>query len=294
MKKQLLIIGGVAIIMATLSFAGAGSAAGTARNNEGACAVARREREEQREALPAIQNELRQEREARTRRGDEICIDATHVNLKSVLGINEALLTDTNRFAIVESRTGRHTLQLDTPFGGFGEAIVYIDGPLYLRRLMRRLIRSRQQNGSAGYKERRLGSIALRRCLPDTATDKEFLSEWQSSCDFVASILGVEAPRVQLTNVKEWRKDLANGRSGLLDFRRFSRVIFDVANDQKIVVRLDEPVYAMRDGKVAVVRSGQIFIDIGFRYSSENSDGRDQLLEAIETALGRTEANDDP
>ena len=29
-------------------------------------------------------------------------------------------------------------------------------------------------------------------------------------------------------------------------------------------------------------------------YSSENGDGRDQLLEAIETALSRTEANDDP
>ena len=42
MKKQLLMIGGCAIMMATAAFAGVGSAEGAAQNEEDAVAVAKR------------------------------------------------------------------------------------------------------------------------------------------------------------------------------------------------------------------------------------------------------------
>ena len=274
MKKQLLMIGGGAIMMATAAFAGVGSAEGATRDKADVGAVARRE--EQRRSLLAIQNELRQQRAERQReeqsgRGDDIRIDAKHVCLRSVLGINEELLADTNRFAIVEGRTGRQTLQLDTPFGGFSEAIVYIDGALTG-------LLSRRRTGTTGCKLHRLHSVALRRWLPDTATDKDFLSEWQASCDFVASILGVGVPKVQLADVKEWR----NRRHGLFEFRRSSRVTFNVANDQKVVVCLEEPVFAIRDGKFIVVRPGLIFINIDFNHNRllcdapQNGKGEDE------------------
>ena len=121
--------------------------------------------------------------------------------------------------------------------------------------------------------------MALRRWLSDTATDKDFLSEWQASCDFVASVLGVGAPKVQLADVKEWR----NRRHGLFEFRRSSRVTFNVANDQNVVVCLEEPVCAIRDGKFTVVRPGLVFIDIEFNHyrllrdTSQNGKGEDVL-----------------
>ena len=274
MKKQLLMIGGGAIMMATAAFAEVGSAEGATRNEEDAVAVAKREREEQRRSLLAIQNELKQQRVERQReeqsgRGDDMRIDAKHVHLKSVLGVNEALLADTNRFAIVERRDCWINIQLDKPFGGFSEAIVYIDGALTG-------LLSRRRNGTTGCKLHRLHSVALRRWLPDTATDKDFLSEWQSSCDFVASILGVGAPKVKLADVKEWRKDLANERRGLLDFRNSSRVAFNVANDQNIEVCLVEPTYAMRDGKFAVVKPGLILMSINLRETPQNGKGEDE------------------
>ena len=82
---------------------------------------------------------------------------------------------------------------------------------------------------------------------------------------------------MKLADIKEWRKDLANGRHGLLGFRRSSRVTFNVANDQNIEVRLVEPTYAMRDGKFAVVMPGQILIDIGFRDSPSSSKDEDTV-----------------
>ena len=273
MKKQLLMIGGSAMIMATTAFAGVGSAEGAAQSNEDAGVVARRECEEQRRLLLAIQNELKQQRDARSSRIGDIRIDAKHIHLRSVLGINEALLADTNSFAIVEGRDGRQTIQLDKPFGGFSEAIILLDDGLNrLRRL--------RENRTPVCKSRRLNSIALRRWLPDTATDKDFLSEWQSSCEFVASILGVGVPKVKLADVKEWRRELANGRQGLLGFRRSSRVIFNVANDQNIEVCLVEPTYAMREGKFAVVQPGLIVISINLRDPIQNKKGEDARQKA--------------
>ena len=149
MKKQLLMFGGGALMMATVAFAGVGSAEGAAQNKEDAGAVARREREEQRRSILAIQNELRQQREAQSSRIDDIRIDAKQVHLRSVLGINEALLADTNRFAIVERRDGWTNIQLDKPFGGFSEVSVNIDGALTG-------LLNRRRNGTTGYKPHRL------------------------------------------------------------------------------------------------------------------------------------------
>lgn len=228
----------------------------SARGNVDASAVARREREEQRQALLAIQNELRRQREELSGRDNDMYIDAKHVYLRRVLGINEALLADTNKFAIVEGRGSWQTIQLDKPYGGFSEAIISLTDTNGLL--------NRRWNRTTDYKQCRLRSVVLRRWLADTATDKDFLSEWQASCNFVAGILGVGAPKAQLVDAQEWRKSIMNGRQGLFGFQRSSRVTFNVANDQNIEVCLVEPTYAMRDGKFVVVKPGLILVDIDF------------------------------
>ena len=53
-------------------------------------------------------------------------LEAKHARLKSILGINDAALSDTNRFVLGEGDFSQK-LKLDKPFCGFAEARVYLD-----------------------------------------------------------------------------------------------------------------------------------------------------------------------
>ena len=178
-------------------------------------------------------------------------LEAKHAHLKSVLGIDDAVLADTNRFVLGEGNYCQE-FKLDKPFGGFDEARVYIDKMEDMR--------SRKPDG----KPHRLRSVTVRRWLPDDATDKEAVSEWQSACDFVADMLDVESPKVELVDVEKWRK-MAEAflRIGLVR----SCVTFYLADNQHIDVRLMEPIYIVRNGKAILVIPGYLEIDLMYNRS---------------------------
>ena len=176
-------------------------------------------------------------------------LEAKHAHLESILGINDVVLADTNRFVLGEGPYS-HEFKLDKPFGGFVEACVYLDKmeDFHLRK-------------SDG-KPHRLRSVELRRQIPVGATDKDAVSEWQSACDFVADMLDVESPEVELVDVEEWRTK-AKAFMEIGEVR--SSVTFCLADDQDIDVRLTEPVYIMRDGRAIQVRPG--YIEIALMYN---------------------------
>lgn len=180
-------------------------------------------------------------------------LEAKHARLKSILGINDAALSDTNRFVLGEGDFSQK-LKLDKPFCGFAEARVYLDkmeDP-----------RLRTSDG----KPHRLRSVELKRRLPNDATDKEAISKWQAACDFVADILDVEPPKVRLVDVEKWRK----GFECLHGLGQVSScVTFDLADSQDIDVRLSEPVYIMRNGKAVMARPGYVEIDLTYNRSLE-------------------------
>lgn len=178
-------------------------------------------------------------------------LEARHAHLKSILGIDDAALADTNRFVLGDCNYSQE-FKLDKPFGGFFEARVYLDGMEDPR--------LRTTNG----KPHQLRSVTLKRRLPDDATDEEVVSEWQTACDFVADMLDVESPKVQLVDVEKWRKG-PECLHGLGQVR--SCITFDLADNQDIDVRLTEPGYAMRGGKAVVACPGYVEIDLMYNRS---------------------------
>lgn len=176
-------------------------------------------------------------------------LEAKHAHLESILGINDVVLADTNRFVLGEG-SYRHEFKLGKPFGGFVEACVYLD--------KMEDFHSRRSDG----KPHRLRSVNLRRRLPDGLTDKEAVFEWQAACDFVADMLDVESPEVELVDVEEWRTK-AKAFMEIGEVR--SSVTFCLADDQDIDVRLTETIYVMRDGRAIQVRPG--YIEIALMYN---------------------------
>jgi len=168
--------------------------------------------------------------------------DAKHVRLKSVLGIDDAVLSATNRFVLGEHRILE--VKLDKPFGGFVDARIFLD----------ELIAPDRR--ATGDKPHRLRSVELKRLI-DAETEKDLLYEWQASCDFVADILDVESPKVRLVDIEKLRKSPEMRGVG-------SCLTFDLADGQDIDVRLTEPTYAMRGGKTVVVNPGYVEIDLTF------------------------------
>ena len=192
---------------------------------------------------------------------DDICgmvnymrLEAKHAHLRSILGIDDSVLADTNRFVLGSDRYS-HEFTIDKLFGGFTKARVYLDvmvvDPL---------------GSDAGGKPHRLRSVDLERWLPDATTEKELLAEWQASCDLVANILDLEPPKVRLVDVGKLRR-CRTGRIETTLHGVQSSMTFRLAGNQYITVRLTEPTYAMRDGKAVMVVPGSVSIDLMYNLS---------------------------
>lgn len=179
--------------------------------------------------------------------------DAKHARLKSILGIDDAVLADTNRFVLGVGDYSQ-VFKFDEPFCGFVNARVYLDtmeDP-----------RLRTTDG----KPHRLRSVELTRRLPSASKEADILAEFQTSCDFVAEILGIEPPQARLIiDVDKWRKGLGEALY-LLDGIT-STMVFALADGQRIAVRLTEPLYAVRNGKMVMARPGLVKIDLTFNPS---------------------------
>ena len=172
-------------------------------------------------------------------------LSVRHVHLKSVLGIEDVVLADTNRFILGDARYSQE-FKLEKPFGGFADVRVYLDEMDELSR--------RKMNG----KPHRLRSVELKRHLPNAVTEDDLVAEWQASCDFIADILEVESPKVRLVDIEKLRKSPVEMREV------GSCLTFDLADGQDIDVRLTEPTYAIRGGKAVVVSPGYVKIDLDF------------------------------
>lgn len=65
--------------------------------------------------------------------------------------------------------------------------------------------------------------------------------------------------------MNKWRKEW--GEASYLLGGITSTMVFDLADDQRIAVRLTEPLYAVRNGKMVMARPGLVKIDLTFNPS---------------------------
>ena len=174
------------------------------------------------------------------------------IRLKSIFGINDAVLSNTNRFPTGFRCAGRGmAIKFDKSFGGFNGAIVGLDE----RSIGGDSCHAADKPHKLGYIKLERVLARLRRELDKAISDKDLINEWQSTCDFVADILGVEPPKVKLV-------DLKRPRLWVLPFHAYSRVRFDLFGKQHIDVSLTEPSYVFRDGKLLVVEPGCVKVEL--------------------------------
>ena len=219
-------------------------------------------------------------------------VEAKQVHLKSVLGINDVVLADTNRFMLGNSRYC-YTVKFDKPFGGFAEASVFLD---------ERDVRSGRTPSD---KPHRLYYVSMTRMLPDVMTVDEMLAEWRAACRLVSDILDMETPKVMLADLDNWRENSVTATIGSSDGIESSLDI-KLGGNQDITVTLTEPVYAVRNGKAILLNSGSVRIDLAFNRTLDvvphrmdfaketiekeidfGPDCRDQLADALKNAVER-------
>ena len=174
----------------------------------------------------------------------ESAVDAGHVRVRSVLGINDKILSDMNKSVPEGDEPTEFCLDLDKPFGGFDKAHFRI-------------------GHASAANACQLQIVRLTRELPDGATENDLADEWQASCDFVSDILGVIPRQIQLPGVYGLRD--SNDRE--VNFRRLgvtSWVNFRLAADQSMAVGLTEPVYVLREGTAVAVCHGCVEVLLVF------------------------------
>lgn len=176
--------------------------------------------------------------------------DCRHVRLKSVFGLSDDVLADTNRFQLGEAPYGIRC-DLDKPFLGCKEARVYLDEMGFPSRT------------GARPRAHKLRSVQLERALPDDAGSEVLLREAKSIIAEISKWLGMELPDVELVDVCRRGKSLKRSRS--MDGNTCVR--FTLVDGQDIEIRLLEGLYVMRDGIPRLVDRPSIRIDI--TYNSE-------------------------
>ena len=117
------------------------------------------------------------------------------------------------------------------------------------------------QEFAADGKPHRLCRVELRRWL---SSESDVVAEFQSARDFVADILDVEHVQVRLVDIGKWR---GGSPKFMLLAPLQSSMVFELAKGQSISVRLNEPQYAKRDGKMVFARPGCVEIDMDFNKS---------------------------
>lgn len=173
-----------------------------------------------------------------------------HVRLKSVLGLSDGVLADTNRFPIGESPYGLH-VKLDKPILGCDEATVYLDE-----------MESALRKGSQA-KPHQLRSVELKRMLPDQTTSRELVREAEKVIDEIAKLLDVETPPVTLAAIgsenTERERQMMSLRGGVM-----TSICFNLSDGQQITIRLIESGYVIRDGNTVPVRPAELGISITY------------------------------
>ena len=175
--------------------------------------------------------------------------DCQHVHMRSVFGVSDEVLADTNRFPLGRMRYG-HSVKLSKSFWGCSEATFYLDE-----------MEAPREPGVQKLPHR-LRSVRLMRVLPDDATANTLLREAKGVIGEIAEWLGVEPPPdIELVDISKWKKSY--GRFPLCG-RVMSSSRFRLVDEQEISVKLMEGSYVVRDEKPILVSPPMIETDITY------------------------------
>ena len=168
------------------------------------------------------------------------CADCQEIGIRSLLGVNDDILSDTNRFPRCNV-SRNHTIPLGGTFGGFTNAVVTI------------------------YEDWNSGKLSLE-CVKFTKTlergtdDSALIEEFRKAVSLVNELLEC---RRECPGLKEPAGD---------DMRMYKWAVgsittcvdFDLANKQQVMVKAEEATYVIRSGKPIQTRPGRIEVVFEF------------------------------
>ena len=168
-------------------------------------------------------------------------VDCRHIKLKSVMGIDDEILKNTNRFPLAATKH-RYIFNLDNPIYGFAEVCVFLNG---------RDLESVPRN----IPHRLRSVIFMKEIAPDSNLEKEY----KALCAAIADFLKVKMPEVRLA---EGDNSIKKGYS---ENMCRSSVGFMLGNNQFISVAAYNPRYVLRDGQPVLSTNAKV--EIGVTYN---------------------------
>ena len=163
--------------------------------------------------------------------------DHREIRLKSIFGLGESMLADTNRFPMA-SGENYFSLELENPIQGFDEACYSFS----------------HKNGKPVF-----GYMTLKRLLDPDATDADLGREYRRITQWVADELGIEVESRGLDSVSACRM---NQHGGCRVSWPYTYMTIELAEGYEVKVRAREASYVKRDGDYILATQASVEFEI--------------------------------
>lgn len=171
----------------------------------------------------------------------ETVFDFRNVCFRSLLGINDEVLADSDRFPCAQD--GLPGIELGERFGDFTNATMTV------------------------WKSRNTGKLVLHdlkfvKALGTSADDKALLKEYEHAVDLVNKLLGVS---VTCPGLVDLATNLGRQHLNPMDRRIKSQTLLNLAKGQKVEITATEASYVIRAGRL--IQTSAPIVEIRFAYS---------------------------
>ena len=171
------------------------------------------------------------------------------IKLKTIFGINEEMLADTNRFPV----SSDHWYDFDLPedMGGFKTVKFSL----------------LDEKGKFG-----IFNVEMVKKLHSDSDDSDLLKEFKSAVDMVGRVVGVDIECPVLVEVDEWKRHWGRYSVGADFLRLGSNVQIELADGYSIKIEAKDATYVKRKGEHQLVANAAVVVAV-----RNNKDGLRRL-----------------
>ena len=159
------------------------------------------------------------------------------IKLKTIFGINEEMLADTNRFPV----SSDHWYDFDLPedMGGFKTVKFSL----------------LDEKGKFG-----IFNVEMVKKLHSDSDDSDLLKEFKSAVDMVGRVVGVDIECPALVEVDEWKRHWGRYSVGADFLRLGSNVQIELADGYSIKIEAKDATYVKRKGDLQLVANAAVAV----------------------------------
>lgn len=159
------------------------------------------------------------------------------IKLKTIFGINEEMLADTNRFPV----SSDHWYDFDLPedMGGFKTVKFSL----------------LDEKGKFG-----IFNVEMVKKLHSDSDDSDLLKEFKSAVDMVGRVVGVDIECPALVEVDEWKRHWGRHSAGIDLLRLESNVQIELADGYSIKIEAKDATYVKRKGDLQLVANAAVAV----------------------------------